>query len=203
MIYEKKEWLEIFQIKSAFLEDIEDAIRHGMLVSNIAYLLAKIMNMDDLFLEDMHLAGMVHDVGKLKIGNFLYGRQKDGLKVEELKHMQRHPVLGFEILKEYSYCTESVLQAVYHHHENYDGSGYPDNLRGTAIPLGSRILRISDVYATLVSERPYREAYTKDLAIEMMIEEVKNFDMQIFLAFLNLLHSNEFDELEVLLFDKK
>lgn len=196
MIREEEKWLAAFQVEGAFLEDIDDAIEHGVLVSNIAYSLSKILNLDQFFLEEMKLAGMLHDIGKLKIGKFLYGRQKDTLKIEEIKHMQRHPVLGYEMLQAKSLCTECVLSAVYHHHENYDGSGYPDNLHGTAIPLGARILRISDVFAALVSERPYRAAFDQDMAMELMIDEVKNFDMELFLAFMSMVNSEEFGEIQ-------
>ncbi|MCR5329985.1 MAG: phosphohydrolase, partial [Lachnospiraceae bacterium] len=66
------------------------------------------------------------------------------------------------------------------------------------IPVGARILRVCDVYSALVSDRHYRKAYDKDTAIELMIEEVKNFDMRIFLGFMELIHSDEFFEMEQL-----
>jgi HD-GYP domain-containing protein (c-di-GMP phosphodiesterase class II) len=106
-----------------------------------------------------------------------------------------HPTIGYDILKNYDY-SDIILEAVYHHHENYDGSGYPDNLKEKSIPYGARILRTCDVFAALISERRYRAAFDIDTAIDLMVEEVKNFDMEIFLAFLRIVNSDEFDEIQ-------
>lgn len=92
--------------------------------------------------------------------------------------------------------SDTVLEAVKHHHENYDGSGYPSNLKGIDIPFPARILRVSDVFSALVSERQYRAAFDVDTAIDLMIDEVKNFDMHIFMAFLTMVHDDEFNEVQ-------
>ena len=81
-----------------------------------------------------------------------------------------------------------------YHHENYDGSGYPENLRGEDIPIGARILRVADVFSALVSDRTYRSAFDADIAVELMIDEVKNFDMEVFLAFQRVVHDIDMDE---------
>jgi HD-GYP domain-containing protein (c-di-GMP phosphodiesterase class II) len=112
-----------------------------------------------------------------------------------MKYIRLHPSIGYEILKKYNY-DEILLQSVYHHHENYDGTGYPDNLKEEDIPLGGRIIRICDVYAALISDRRYRAAFNKEMAVKLMIEEVKNFDMQIFLAFLRIVNSEEFAQVD-------
>jgi HD-GYP domain-containing protein (c-di-GMP phosphodiesterase class II) len=106
-----------------------------------------------------------------------------------------HSAFSYDILKNYDY-NNIILEAVLHHHENYDGSGYPNNLKGNSIPIGARILRTCDVFAALVSERRYRSAFEMETAIELMIDEVKNFDMQIFLAFLQVVHSEDFLEMQ-------
>ena len=82
-----------------------------------------------------------------------------------------------------------------HHHENYDGSGYPDNLSGEGIPLGARIIRVCDVYAALTSDRPYRKAFESQSAVQMMIEEIKDFDVKVFLAFQRMIHKNKEKEI--------
>lgn len=162
--------------------DLEEGIMHGMLVSRLAGLLAKEIGFDKEFCNEMAVAGMLHDIGKLKLTPYLYGRKDNTLHIEEMKYVRMHSTFGYEILKEKDY-SDTILKAIYYHHENYDGSGYPKNLKGQDIPIGARIIRTCDVFAALVSDRPYRKAFDIDTAIELMIDEVKNFDMEIFLAF--------------------
>ncbi|MFU0826343.1 MAG: HD-GYP domain-containing protein [Lachnoclostridium sp.] len=176
-------------------DDLEEAIDHGILVSKLAYLLASEMKMENSFCKLMAQAGLVHDIGKLRLGQFLYKKNDHALTVEEMMYIRLHPSIGYEILRKYDY-SDTLLQAVHHHHENYDGTGYPDNLSGDNIPLGSRILRICDVFAALVSHRKYRKAYDMETAVKLMIEEVKNFDMKMFLAFLSVIHSKEFSQVD-------
>ncbi|WFR56174.1 HD domain-containing phosphohydrolase [Anaerocolumna sp. AGMB13025] len=175
--------------------DLEEAIDHGILVSKLALLLSKELELDENFCYTMAKAGLVHDIGKLKLGQFLYKRSNNTLTVEEMKYIRMHPAIGYEILQSFDY-EEVLLLSVYHHHENYDGTGYPGNLKEEDIPLGARILRICDVYAALISDRRYRVAFDKEMAIKLMIEEVKNFDMKIFLAFLRVVHSDQFNEVD-------
>lgn len=175
-----------------FREDLDEAISHGILVSNLAYMIAKELDAPEEFCYEMAQAGMLHDIGKLRLGQYLYGRRKDALKIEEMKYVRMHPKLGLETLKKENKYSENIMNSIYHHHENYDGTGYPDNIKGEQIPYGARILRTCDVFAALVSERPYRAAFDIETAIDLMIDEVKNFDMEIFLAFLKVVHSEEF-----------
>jgi putative nucleotidyltransferase with HDIG domain len=183
------------EIEAITLNDLLEAIDHGILVSNLAASLSKKLGMDQSYCYSMALAGMVHDIGKLKLGSFLYGKNEDTLIVEEMKYVRMHPIIGEEILKEQDF-SGIIVESVYHHHENYDGTGYPSNIKGENIPIGARILRVCDVFAALVSDRRYRKAYDIDTAIELMIEEVKNFDMKVFLAFLEVVHSDEFSGIQ-------
>ena len=142
----------------------------------------------------MAIAGMLHDIGKLKLTGYINGQENDPLLIEELKYVRMHSSLGYEELKDQGY-SELVLQSVLYHHENYDGSGYPDNLSGEAIPLGARIIRVCDVYAALTSDRPYRKAFESQSAVQMMIEEIKDFDVKVFLAFQRMIHKNKEKEI--------
>lgn len=178
----------------ALQDDVNDAIDHGVIVCNVAALIAKELGCDDDFCKEIAIAGTVHDIGKLQLGQYLYGRNQGALAIEEIKYVRMHPVLGFETLQERGGFSDLVLQGVRFHHENYDGTGYPNNLKGEAIPLAARILRVCDVYAALISERPYRAAFDSATAVEMMIDEVRHFDMKIFLSFLSVVHSEEIKE---------
>lgn len=168
--------------------DITEEIKHGICVSNLALWTSKELHLSEELCHQMAIAGILHDIGKIKLFNYIYGK-KESLHIEELKYIRMHPTLGYEIISEKEY-PEVVAQSVLHHHENYDGSGYPDNLSGDDIPLGSRILRICDVFAALTSDRPYRKSFGKDIALELMIEEIKNFDMKIFIAFQRIIHED-------------
>ena len=169
-------------------------IRHGIVVCNLARRVAMEMGLPRTVCYDISLAGMLHDIGKLKLKEYIDGQRQNSLMVEELKYVRMHSTLGYEVLKGQNY-PESVLKAVLHHHENYDGTGYPDNLSGKDIPLGARVIRVCDVYTALRSYRPYRSAFDKDTAMEMMIEEVKDFDMEVFLAFLRVMHSPDVNDI--------
>lgn len=182
---------EIFKSGDRLLDfDLSEELNHGIAVSNLAYAVAAELGQDEEFCYQMAIAGMLHDIGKLKLTDYINGQENDPLLIEELKYVRMHSSLGYEELKDQGY-SELVLQSVLYHHENYDGSGYPSNLRGDSIPLGARILRVCDVYAALSSDRPYRKAFDVSTVIDLMIDEIKNFDMEVFLAFQRVVHNNK------------
>ena len=115
--------------------------------------------------------GVIHDIGKVAVPDQIL--LKPGpLTPEERKVMERHTVVGAGIcspLKSF----RSVLPIIRHHHEKMDGSGYPDGLKGNAIPLTARILQTADIYDALTTDRPYRKALRPDRAFALMREEVK------------------------------
>ena len=170
--------------------DLSAELNHGVVVSNLAYAVAVEMGLDEEFCYQMAIAGMLHDIGKLKLTGYINGQERDPLLIEELKYVRMHSSLGYEELKDQGY-SDIVLQSILYHHENYDGSGYPSNLSENSIPLGARILRVCDVYAALSSDRPYRKAFDVSTVIELMIDEIKNFYMEVFLAFQRVVHYNE------------
>ena len=172
-------------------QDISDAILHGIYVSNMAYEIGKEMRLSKGVLQELAIAGMLHDIGKLKLAE--NNQEKHNLVIEQLRYVRMHSQLSYEILRDKGY-SQFVLKSILHHHENYDGSGYPDNIAGEDIPLGARILRICDVFIALISDRAYRKAFDVNTAVSLMIDEVKNFDMKIFLAFLNVVNEIDIDK---------
>lgn len=176
--------------------DLEKEIKHGIQVSNLAYQTGKMLGLEETMCHELAVAGILHDIGKLKLRNYI-AAEENPLIVEKIKYVRRHPKLGYESLKERGY-SDFILESIYYHHENYDGSGYPKNLSGEEIPLGARILRICDVYAALTSKRSYRDAFSPEMAMEMLIDEVKNFDMKIFLAFQRTMHEEEKEKEKVI-----
>ena len=181
-------------LKGVVNEDLEDSIDHGRLVAEIVKMLADRIGLDEKTTETIYNAACVHDVGKLKLSQSIYGRDKRSLHVEEVRHMRMHARLGAEMLGKCNYPSE-IVDAVYHHHECYDGSGYPDNLREDDIPYSSRFIKICDAFAALISDRPYRKGFDKETALGMMIEDNKEYDIKLFLDFMNLVNSPEFDRI--------
>lgn len=164
---------------------LTEQLVHGMEVSNLAFEVGHEAGLPQELCRELAVAGLLHDIGKIPLEECVDGC--DTLVVEEMRFVRMHSMLSYEILKDRGY-SEFILESIRYHHENMDGSGYPANLAGEAIPYGARILRICDVYCALTSDRPYRSAFDRDTAIELMIEEIKNFDMGIFIAFLRVVH---------------
>ena len=181
-------------VETPLRDSLGDALLHGMVVSNLAYFVGKAMDLPEEQLHTLAVAGMVHDIGKLRLRSYVYDEKEAVLDIDELRYTRLHPSLGYAILKEQGY-DEDVLAAVLYHHENMDGSGYPNNLSGQDIPLNARILRVCDAFGALIANRMYRSAFDIETAINIMIEEVKNFDMQVFLAFQKVTQSEDMYEM--------
>src|SRR5271154_6965304 len=138
-------------------------------------------------------AGVVHDIGKVAVADSIL--LKPGpLTADEAKIMQKHPVVGERIcapLKTF----RLVLPIIRHHHEKHDGTGYPDALSGEEIPLTARILQLSDVYDALTTDRPYKVAFTPEVALDLMGEEAERgwWDRELFEAFREMIRLHHKD----------
>ena len=175
--------------------DLSKELSHGICVSNLAYKIGKKLLLDKEMCYNLAVMGLLHDVGKQEMVKNVFQRGEDQiLRVEEMRYIRTHPVLGYAILQEQGYPQELTKWVLYHH-ENYDGTGYPANIAGEEIPMGARILRVCDVFAALTTVRPYRAAYSVEKAMEQMMSEVKNFDMKVFLALMDVVTETEEEEL--------
>lgn len=133
---------------------------HGIAVSNLARILAWELGEGEEFCEEISVAGLLHDIGKIRLSKYPVISWEKQLTVERMKYVWMHPTHSEQVLRGQGY-DEKILQAVYSHHENYDGTGYPDNLRGEEIPWMGRILRVCDVFCALTSDRSYRRAFDR------------------------------------------
>jgi putative nucleotidyltransferase with HDIG domain len=129
---------------------------------------------DEACIEDRRMlaaidaAALLHDIGKLGIPDHLL--HKPGpLTADEYTQVKQHAIIGADILAAVAFPGPLAL-IVRHHHENWDGTGYPDGLRGEAIPIGARVLAIVDCYDALTSDRPYRRSLSHDRAAAMILE---------------------------------
>ncbi len=163
---------------------------HSKRVGFYASKIGEVMGLDAETLRLINDAGVLHDIGKIGIKDEILLKATP-LTSEETKIMQQHPVIGEAIVKPVRSLTK-VVPFVRHHHEHYDGSGYPLGLKGEAIPLGARILSVADTYDSMVTDRPYR----KRLPMETAVAELKKLagvqhDPKVIEAFLRVLSGKE------------
>jgi HD-GYP domain-containing protein (c-di-GMP phosphodiesterase class II) len=127
---------------------------HSDRVARIGVRLAKELGCESKMLHTIYMAGLLHDIGKIGIDDAVL-RKPDKLTPEEFDHIKQHPELGYRILADIAQLSD-VLPAVLHHHEQWDGKGYPCKLAGDQIPYIARILAVADAYDAMSSDRPYR-----------------------------------------------
>ena len=133
-------------------------------VAKYATTIGKALNFSEEDLKVLHDVAYLHDLGKIGVRDEVL--LKPGkLTADEFEEMKKHPVIGETIMKPVKSLTK-LCAAVRSHQERWDGSGYPDGLKGQQIPLHARILAVADVYDALVTERPYKKALTKQEAKE-------------------------------------
>ena len=177
-------------VNNTLLSDFEDNINHGLCVSNLTYLLAGKLNLSEEVCHELAIAGLLHDIGKLKLSRYLYGRAESKMPEGDVEYMRMHSKLSYDILQKYD-LSPLVLESVLYHHENYNGTGYPENRKGEDIPYGARVMRVADTFTALISNSPYRRAFDIDTAMEIMIDDIECYDMGVFLAFQQLIHEEE------------
>ncbi|HJR44657.1 MAG TPA: HD-GYP domain-containing protein [Actinomycetota bacterium] len=175
------------------LKDLTDALEakdpythgHSRRVERHSYRTAAAMGLPAADLEDVRKAAALHDVGKIRVSDRIL--RKDGpLTIEERVMMEEHAVVGAWMVS--AVGNADVIAAVRHHHEHWDGSGYPDGLMGSNIPLFARIIAVADAYDALNSTRPYRAGCGRERAVEVLkAESGRQFDPQVVESFLSAL----------------
>ncbi len=148
---------------------------HTKRVSQYVMELAAVLELPEDQIESLKLAAILHDIGKIGIDDAIL-RKSSGLSEEELQKMKAHPEIGAKILG-FVDEMQDVIPGVQHHHEWFDGSGYPSGMRGEEIPLIARIIAIADVFDALTTDRPYRKALDNKAALQIMDDNAgKHFD---------------------------
>jgi len=193
LLYQKQK--EIFlEVTMAFAEALEKRDNytggHTRRVCEYSMAIGRYLDLPEEQLEELHLSAILHDIGKIGVQDRVL--QKPGkLEPEEFAEMSRHPVLGSEIL-EHVKSLRTMIDGVRHHHEKYDGSGYPDNKAGEDIPLMGRIIAVADSFDAMTSTRPYRTELGHETALkELMTYRGIQFDPLMVEAFIEVYNKGE------------
>ena len=194
-------------LKRTFLQTIEalalaidakDQVTHGHIrrVQRHTMALAAALGVrDEKQLDALRAAALLHDTGKLAVPEYILNKP-GALTASEFERMKVHAAVGADILKniEFPYPVEPIVR---YHHENWDGSGYPEGIKGSDIPLGARILSVVDCYDALTSDRPYRPRMGRSQAEQVLLERRgKHYDPWVVDGFLQILDKLERQEAE-------
>lgn len=179
-----------FEITKALAQAIEakDPYTHGHSerVMEYAVQIAQKLDLPEEEKELLKYAAMLHDIGKIGVRGIVLNNP-NGLTNEEYDEIKKHPAVGEGIIQPIE-LLQPIRQFIKHHHEWYNGKGYPDGLSGENIPLGARILAVADAYDAMKSDRPYRKALTEETAIqELKRGSSTQFDPKIVEIFLEIL----------------
>ena len=186
--------IAMLQLQDTYLMTIEalaaavearDPYTHGhtQRVEEYAIIMAKELGCNEEEISAIRRASVLHDIGKIGIEDAIL-RKQGRLEPDEEIRMQRHPVIGVDMLQGIDFL-EPVLPLVRHHHERWDGNGYPDELHADEIPLGARILAVADALDAMTSDRSYRPARTFDYAkTEILKGSGTHFDPEVVTAFI-------------------
>jgi response regulator RpfG family c-di-GMP phosphodiesterase len=159
---------------------------HSQRVAELAVEIAEEMELNETVREDLRVAGRLHDVGKIGIREAILNKP-GRLTAEEFEHVQQHVQIGLDILAPLIHL-RTPLNYVEHHHERWDGGGYPRGLSAEDIPLGARILCAADTFDALTSKRAYREPMTPLAALEHLKVDIgKQFDPRVYDALLRVI----------------
>jgi putative nucleotidyltransferase with HDIG domain len=175
---------------------------HSDRVARIAIRLAKELGCDEESINTLYLSGLLHDIGKIGINDDVL--HKPGkLSKEEYQHIKTHVEIGYRILHDLGNLKD-VMPALLHHHESWDGGGYPHNLAAEQIPFAARIIAVADSYDAMSSDRPYREGMSEAKIDEILHSGAgKQWDPAVINAFFSArddirkITQNESDPLEV------
>jgi len=198
-VYKKLE-ISQEQLKKAEIDTIASLIKaeeekdlytsgHSERVTMLSHTIADEMNLDDEFTRSLLRAGILHDIGKIGIRDAIL-LKKEKLLDSEWDAIKCHPQKGFEILKSLKFLT-AESKIILHHHERYDGSGYPSGLKKDEIPLGARILAVADAFDAMNSERAYRKTLSReDIISELNKSRSTQHSPEIIDIFLKVLEIN-------------
>ena len=147
-------------------------------------IIAKNRGLSTKEVQQIGVSGLLHDLGKSRIPNEILNKP-GRLTEEEFEVMKTHPVLGYNMIKDKPELSTATKLGVLQHHEKMNGNGYPLKLQGDQITPFARILSVADIYDALVTERPYKDAFSPRDAVEMIMAMTGDLDIHMIQSFLN------------------
>ncbi len=162
---------------------------HSNHVKELSVAFGRKIDLTSAQIETLAFAAEIHDIGKIAINGFIVNKPGRFTEAEYLM-VQHHAQLGANLIETLG-LDPLIPLIIRHHHENFDGSGYPHKLKSDQIPLESRIIRITDTYDALTSNRGYRAAYTNKKALAIMEQDHVFFDPQLLEVFLKMQHGKK------------
>jgi len=173
-------------VKFVDARDVSTA-NHSEVVSTLAEAIGLELGLEPAMVEHLRLAGLLHDLGKIGLPDAILKAPRP-LTAEEYAIVKRHPEFGYSLLD--GLGIEPLDEWVLHHHEHWDGSGYPNGLAGEEIPLGARIILVADAFEAITADRPYRPAQTEQAALmELRRNAGTQFDSAVVEALATHLHA--------------
>jgi HD-GYP domain-containing protein (c-di-GMP phosphodiesterase class II) len=180
-----KALMSIVEAKDAYTKGHTDR------VADYAVALAKKLELGRTELRDLAFAAVLHDIGKLVVFERVLNKP-GALDDEEWEILKSHPEIGASIIENMEFLAGAVPY-VRHHHERYDGNGYPDRLKGEEIPFGARIITVADAFDAMTTDRSYRKALSREVALNTMIAKAgSQFDPKAIEAFMELIEIDDF-----------
>jgi putative two-component system response regulator len=163
---------------------------HCQRLAGLANLLGVAAGLDPRTLKGVVFGALLHDIGKIGVSDLIL--QKQGpLTSDEWAEMRQHPIIGERICRPLA-ASRDFAPIVRHHHERWDGFGYPDRLRGLDIPIGARIVGLVDAFDAMTHDRPYRAGFALDQALEEIRTEAgRQFDPELVACFLDIVHGED------------
>src|SRR5271163_3366092 len=166
------------------LKDLNTGV-HSTRLAEWALHVAGELGLDQNYLGDIEVAALLHDIGKIGVSDAILNKPAK-LTTDEYDVMKKHPEFGWAVLRQVPGMERASLM-ILHHHENFDGTGYPGGLKGEEIPIGSRIVSVIDAFDAMVSTRPYRQGMPIEEAVRRLVSASgTQFDARVVNSFLPL-----------------
>ena len=192
--YNKRLFISTITALAAAIDAKDEYTRgHSERVTKFSVIIGKYLGLNAIELERIKVAGLLHDIGKIGIDDKIL-RKPGILTAEEFEEMKKHPVIGYNILEPIKELKE-INKGVKYHHEKWDGSGYPEGLKGEQIPLIARIIAVADTFDAMTSRRPYQDPMEPEFVRDKIMDFAGiRYDRRVVAAFVKAFNKGEFEE---------